>query len=72
MIVTIRPTGKREIAALAELIEEVGRFHGSTDGRPADADGPKRTSVLVPVGGITSSRLRKGVRESRRAARLRR
>ncbi|MFJ2947723.1 cyclophane-containing RiPP N-acetyltransferase HaaN [Streptomyces sp. NPDC087226] len=36
MTVTIRPADKQDIAALAELIEEIERFYGSADIQPAE------------------------------------
>jgi ribosomal protein S18 acetylase RimI-like enzyme len=36
MTVTIRPADKRDILAVAELIEEVERFYGSTDVQPQE------------------------------------
>lgn len=42
MTVTIRPADKRDIVALAELIEEIERFYGSTDIQPVEE---RRTQV---------------------------
>lgn len=42
MTVTIRPADKRDIVALAELIEEIERFYGSTDIQPMEE---RRTQV---------------------------
>ncbi|MFI1162251.1 cyclophane-containing RiPP N-acetyltransferase HaaN [Streptomyces sp. NPDC020801] len=36
MSVTIRPADKRDIGAVAELIEEIERFYGSTDIQPLE------------------------------------
>ncbi|MDX3749599.1 cyclophane-containing RiPP N-acetyltransferase HaaN [Streptomyces sp. AK08-02] len=36
MSVTIRPADKRDAGALAELIEEIERFYGSTDFQPLE------------------------------------
>lgn len=36
MTVTIRPADKQDIVALAELIEEIERFYGSTDIQPLE------------------------------------
>ncbi|MEU8822781.1 cyclophane-containing RiPP N-acetyltransferase HaaN [Streptomyces sp. NPDC048636] len=36
MTVTIRPAEKRDILAVAELIEEIERFYGSTEVQPLD------------------------------------
>ncbi|MFG2583685.1 cyclophane-containing RiPP N-acetyltransferase HaaN [Streptomyces malaysiensis] len=36
MTVTIRPAEKRDVLAVAELIEEIERFYGSTEVQPLD------------------------------------
>lgn len=36
MNVTIRPADKRDVGAMAELIEEIERFYGSTDIQPIE------------------------------------
>ncbi|WP_063735286.1 cyclophane-containing RiPP N-acetyltransferase HaaN [Streptomyces sp. RTd22] len=36
MTVTIRPAEMRDVLALAELIEEIERFYGSTEAQPLD------------------------------------
>ncbi|MFE9866703.1 hypothetical protein ACFYPZ_28825 [Streptomyces sp. NPDC005506] len=41
MTVTIRPTDRRDIVAVAELIEEIERFYASTEIQPLEERRPR-------------------------------
>ncbi|BFO21861.1 hypothetical protein SHKM778_82490 [Streptomyces sp. KM77-8] len=53
MTVTIRPADKQDIVALAELIEEIERFYGSTDIQPLEE---RRAQVEEALFGSPPSR----------------
>ena len=71
MTVTIRPAEKRDVLAVAELIEEMERFYGSTEVQPLEgAPIPSGGSaVRLPAVGVRSLGRGRG-RRHRRARRL--